>query len=178
MKYILYCAQEANFQTRSMLIPYELLPENRLADLSILKKHSKPHTFTFDGKDYHVDNLLIQNIIWERDGNGNRSHGYQEITEYLKIINEFTRYADGMDEDCYLDLNDKNWCDSAILNLCGGFNNIKNYCQLRSMTSYEDKPIEIIDGFLVLETDDGKLNLPSVDTVEEMFQKYYPGIME
>lgn len=34
-KYILYCAQEANFQTRSMLIPYDLFlqcPE-RVKDL-------------------------------------------------------------------------------------------------------------------------------------------------
>lgn len=40
------------------------------------------------------------------------------------------------------------------------------------MTSYENSPIEIVEGFLVLETNNGKLNLPPVDTVEDLYKKY------
>lgn len=41
-----------------------------------------------------------------------------------------------------------------------------------------EQPIEIVEGFIVLESDNGKLKMSSVDTVEEMFAKYYPKLLK
>jgi hypothetical protein len=167
MKYVLYCAQEANFQTRSMLIPYDLImASKRKEDLEILRKHASSKTFTIDDEEYVVDNLVIQDYTW--DGRS----GSQVPHEYTKIVNDLTRYADGLEEECLRE-QDIKWYDSSITNLTGGFNNVKNYCRLRQLNSYKDKQIEIVEGFLVLETDNGKLKFSSVDTVEEMYMKYY-----
>jgi hypothetical protein len=87
------------------------------------------------------------------------------------------RYADGLDEskfvhaialdeNCYLEMKDKTWYDQSKGGFCKGFNHIKNYKE------WVNKP-NIINSFLVLSTDDGKLNIPTVDTVEELLQKYY-----
>jgi hypothetical protein len=168
-KYILFCAQEANFQTRSMLIPYDkyLMCDNLIKDFDILRKHSKSHIFVIDDQNYTIDNLLIQNFIWHDN------MGQMEENGYSQIIGKLADYANGMDENKYYVANDKIWYDHTIIDLCGGFNHIKNFCKLLNMKSFEKKPIEIIEGFLVLETRDGVYELPIVDTVKEMYDKYY-----
>jgi hypothetical protein len=168
-KYILYCAQDANFQTRSMLIPYDkyLLCDDLVKNFDVLRKHSKEQTFIIAGVNYKIDNLLLQNIMW------NDNCGQAESTEYNIIIDRLTQYADGLDDGQYFSINDKVWYDSTINNLCGGFNHIKNYCSLRNSQSYETKPIQIVEGFLVLQTRDGVLKMPNVDTVKELYEKYY-----
>jgi hypothetical protein len=54
-----------------------------------------------------------------------------------------------------------------------GFNHVINYCNFRNKTSYKGQPINIVEGFLVLETRDGEINMPVVDTVEEMYEKFF-----
>ena len=150
-KYILFLAQEANFQTRSLLISYEEFMKVRKDDYDILKQAvTKVNDI----------NLIIQNYKWQDNC------GTQEIHTHTKIVNQLMRYADGMDEDCYLEMKDKLWYDQSKGNFCKGFNHVKNYKE------WVNKP-NIVDSFLVLTTDDGKLNIPTVDTVEELLQKYY-----
>ena len=168
-KYILYCAQEANFQTRSMLIPYDLImkcPE-RVKDLQTLREnalHNVP--FEHNGKNYIVDQLLIQSINW------NSNMGTYDESPFRHITSDLTSYADGMDEDCFCQSHDKDWANYVICDVASnGFNHVVNYCNFRKKCTY---PIEIVEGFLVLESDNGKLRMSSVDTVEEMFAKYYP----
>ena len=130
-----------------MLIPYNkyLLCDDLIKDFDILRKYCKSQIFVIDGVDYSIDNLLIKNIIW----NGNC--GKTETNEYNPIINRLTYYADGIEEYQYFSENDRVWYDNTITNLCRGFNHIKNYYKLRNSTQYKGKPIEIIEGFLVLE---------------------------
>ncbi|QKF94210.1 hypothetical protein QKU48_gp0752 [Fadolivirus algeromassiliense] len=166
--YILFIGQEANFQSRSMLIPAKEFIEARKEDYEMLKKTSaKNYVFQFDGMDHQIDNLLLQNYIWEDN------MGKQEIREYTQVCNQLTHYADGMDDNCYFDMKDKIWYDKAICNICSGFNHIKNYTKAKNMTMYKKKPINIVDSFLFIELRNGILEMPSCDTVEEMFQKYY-----
>ena len=146
-KYILFCAQDANFQTRSMLVPYDLIMkcESRVKNLQVLRDHAK-HDVKFN-HNYVVDQLLIQNYIWS----GNI--GTQDETPFTQIVNELTNYADGLDEDCYCYLYDKEWYDKTICHVASrGFDHVRNYCEFRNKTSYKDKPIEIVEGFLVLES--------------------------
>lgn len=166
--YILFIGQEANFQSRSMLIPAKEFIEARKDDYELMKRSSaKNYVFRIDGNDHHVENLLLNNIIWE----GNM--GKQEIKEYTQICNFLTHYADGMDEDCYFDLKDKPWYDKAKTNICRNFNHIKNYTKCKNMKTYNNEPINIVDSFLFMELQDGILVMPSCDTVEEMYKKYY-----
>jgi hypothetical protein len=157
MEYILYVGQEANFQSRCMLIPAKEFIRDRPDIYNKLKERSiKNHTI----EDCLIDNLLLQNY----DVEGSRCT--PEIKDYSEYCWKLTHYADGL--DC-IDEIDKEWYDKSILLLGSlGFNHIKNYTKIKNMKQYN-----IIDGFLVLETRDGKLERPDVDTVEEMYAKYY-----
>src|SRR5688572_20180772 len=138
MDYILFVGQEANFQSRSMLIPAEEFLKVRNDDYLLLKRCSiKDRIFTINGINHKIDNLLIQNVIWS----GNR--GSYEKHEYTTIVGQLTQYADGMEEDCYFDMKDKEWYDNAMCNLCRGFNHVKNYTKLKNSTKYN-----IVDSFL------------------------------
>lgn len=166
--YILFLGQQGNFQTRSMLIPAKEFLEARNEDYQLLKKSSKKFTFIIDNIKHEVDNLLLQNIVW----NGN--YGTSETHQYSDICHKLTCYADGLDDDQYYDLKDKEWYDKTPTNLCGGFNHIKNYTELKNLKKHKDQNINIIDSFLVLELRNGILEMPSCDTVEEMYNKFYP----
>ena len=166
-EYILYVAQDSNFQTRSMLIPAKDFLASRKDDYQLLIDNSRQnYKFNLDGQEYVIDNLLIDNIIWS---NG---CGHHEEKVYTKLCHDLTQYADGMD-DYYLSLNDKIWYDKSKTNLCKGFNHVKNFVFCKK--KMENKGFNIINAFLVLQTDDGKLYMPEVDTVEEMYEKYYSG---
>ena len=151
--YILYIAQEANFQTRSLLIPAKefLSIPDRKKDYDILKKNG---------------NLLIHNLVSSKTG------GFQfELTEYTQICGYLSRYADGI--DYYINPADDIWYDISIGGFCSGFNHIKNYNQFKNATNIKGKDVNIIDSFLVLETEDGKFNPSQFDTVNEMMLYYY-----
>lgn len=170
--YILYMAQEANFQTRSMLIPakkFLSIPE-RKQDYDILKNHSiKNYEFIIDGNKYVIENLLIEKMFPVKNDIGQIFQC--EKTEYLSICGKLTHYADGVDE--YLDKDDDIWYDGAIIHFSTGFNHIKNYNKYKSITEIGEKKINIIDRFLVLEMRDGTIELPLFDTEEEMFKSLY-----
>jgi len=170
-KYILFCAQEGNFQTRSMLIPYDLFMkcEPRVADLKTLRDHALNNVeFEHNGVKYIVDRLLIQNFT--REGHC----GHQDKMPFTQIINELTSYADSIMDDCYSHLYDKDWYDEAICDIASaGFNHLRNYCNFRNKTQYNGQSIEIVEGFLVLESENEKLNMPDIDTVGELMRKYF-----
>jgi hypothetical protein len=142
-RYILFAAQEANFQTRSMLIPYDLIMgcEERAKDLSILREHSLKNV-SMGG--YIIDNLLIQVIKWE----GNCGRHVESPTS--KITQQLMSYADGMDEGQVFQLYDLPWASHIIIGVASnGFNHVENYCNFRN-----NKGNEIVEGFLVLERDE------------------------
>lgn len=178
-KYILFCGQEGNFQTRSMLIPVDLLPPHRLLDFEVLRKHAEPmvvnstvftNTLTNEKAGVEgsvtIEQVLFQNIIWKGD------IGHHEETLYDGICSDLISFADWGDEMC--DDKDREWLSSSIYNVCSsGFNHITNYLSMRHATSYKGTPIEVVEGFLVLVKDDGVWSPPPVNTVEEMFETYY-----
>lgn len=162
-KYILYCAQECNFQTRSMLIPYDKIMQcpGRVKDLETLRQFSmKNISFKRGEKEYIVDQLLLENITTHNGG------GIIETTPFTNIINDFTLYADGNHQDVDENDNptyvtyepgDEIWSEHVICHITKGFDHIKNYCEFRNRKEYQDKPIEITEGFLVLETENGTI---------------------
>lgn len=153
-KYILFCAQEANFQTRSMLIPYDLIMEceERRKDLEILRNNAtKDAKLNFRGKSIVIDQLLVQKIVWDS------GWGRAEKTDWNKIARELRQYADGImteeNETYFFQSYDSMWYPHAICNIVSkGFNHAVNYHSFRSRTMYRGKPIEIVEGFLILES--------------------------
>ena len=163
--YILFLGQEANFQTRSLLIPHEefISVPKRKNDYEMLKRSSVSCSFMIEGKKYDVDNLLTINVV----------DGFQEPTEYLKIVNDLMFYADPPLEDCYANIDDKVWYDESFLGFAHDFNHIKNHEHWKNVKEFEREPINIVDSFLVLEMWNGKLNYPTYDTVAEMYASLY-----
>ena len=171
-KYILYCAQEGNFCTRSMLIPHDLIMkcEERVKDLQVLRDNASRNVmFKHRGREYVVDQLLVQNITWDNN------IGRPDDNPYREIIGSFTSYADGMAEGYLSERYDSVWANDIICHVASeGFNDVVNYCNFRNKTQYRGTPIEIIEGFLVLESNNEEgPKMPVVDTVDEMFQRYY-----
>lgn len=159
-KYILYCGQLCNFQTRSMLIPIDSVISNKniCEHFDVLRKHAKITTLIGNNGDkYEIDNLIIVDYKSNKEG-------------FMKSVDSPYGYA------VHSLTSEAEWGNikGAYYNLCSGFNNVKNYITLRSKTSYKNKPIDIVEGFLALESRDGKMLMPPVDTVKEMFDKFYP----
>jgi hypothetical protein len=172
-KYIWFCGQEANFRTRTMLIPYDLIMQcpERVKDLQVLRDHSLKNVsfkYKYKTKEYIVDQLLILNITWK----GNM--GKYDKTPFTEIINDFIRYADGMDEDCLCKEYDKVWANDVICNVkTKGFYHINTYCNFRNQTEYKGKPIEIVEGFLAIESTDVSIRISGINTVEELNKLYF-----
>jgi len=160
-EYILFVGQEANFQSRCMLIPAKEFIKNRSDIYNKLKERSvKNYIFKVDDEDCLIDNLLLQNYNYEG------SMGIPEKKDYSEYCWKLTNYADGSD---FIDERDKEWYNKTVLLLGNlGFNHIKNYVKIKNMKQYN-----IVDGFLFLELRNGELELPDVDTVQEMYAKYF-----
>ena len=137
--------------------------EVRRDDYELLIKSSlKNHKFTIDGEDYIIDNLLFENIQWNNGHRTYQTHEYSNICFILRC------YADGMYGIGYMDMKDKKWYDNSMDNLCSGFHHIKNYNTCKMITSYNGKTVNIIDSFLVLNLDDGKLRISKFEPVEQL----------
>ena len=163
--YILFVAQEGNFQTRSMLIPAEEFLSVRKNDYDLLKNKKIRIT---NGTDV-VDNVVLENYV-----TCSENSRVQEENECNRIVTDLKMYCEWGLEHGYSDTMDKEWYDGAIMNLCDGFDNIANYTESMTIKNINGMDINIIDSFLVLETIDGKISHQSkYRTVEEMMQDVY-----
>ena len=98
-------------------------------------------------KEYIVDQLLIKNYI----GKGNISK--PEKTPITKIIADFMCYADPPAQNCLMECDDLVWKDGIVREVASkGFNHLANCCNFRSKTTWRGQSINIVEGFLVLET--------------------------
>ena len=137
-KYILFCAQEANFQTRTILIPYEEFIKVRKEDYELLKKYSRKNV-NING--VCIDNLLIRRVIW------NNRCGSYENTEWGEAADKLAQYAFDLSYDIFHgDDEDKEWYYKSFKNLATGFDHVSNYKEL--LDKYN-----VVDSFLVLEQD-------------------------
>lgn len=187
-EYILIVAQEANFQSRSILIPKDafLQNEKRRKEYEILKQCASDISLTYGTKNTkNIPGLLINNIVWESTAQGKEEKrvGRHEENPYGLIVSDIMFLANHLYDPDFICPEDTNWLCGSIANFCTGFNHVKNYLMIlrdgviitdfNKHQSLNIKPEEIVDSFLVLEANDGIVNLPAVNTVEEMYTKYY-----
>lgn len=143
--YILFIAQEVNFQSRSILIPIKYFLLVREKEYNILESNTKTVKFSKNDDIITLDNILIQKYKYVDN------LGHQEIYPYTNFCNILTEYAYGMEEEnCYIDLNDKIWYDKSFCNICKGFDHVQNYLECIKMTHYKNKKINIIKSFLYI----------------------------
>jgi hypothetical protein len=142
----LFIIQEANFQSRSMIVPAEDFLKVRKAEYEILRSYSVKASVGVNDQEFTViDNLIVQPVIFE---NNVGTYKNLPFTEFCGLLRG---YADGMDEGCYYDMKDKEWYDSAVISLCTGFNHIENYLKCKYSPQSASCPFTIFDSFLVLE---------------------------
>lgn len=174
-KYIYLLFEDSNFCAKSMLIPYvEFMKQpQRVDDLRTLKAHCAHYVpFTRRGKDYIVDNLLVQSYTYSG------TTGIRDQLPFTKVLDEFFEYLEwGNENGCKA--GDEAWVEKIRTNCVKDmFEPVVAYCDFRHRNSYKGKPIIIVDGFLVLEsriTDNGQqIQNRDVYTVDEMYDKYYP----
>jgi hypothetical protein len=137
-KYILFCAEEANFQTRSMLIPYDKYWSNDslFKCINCLLKISTCDIFTYGYEKVVVNNLIVRDSINKQE---------------LELVDRMIAVASGVD---YEDLDEEtlDWYGQSYINLCNGFDHIANFKKLIKMKQYRKKDILIVHSILVLDT--------------------------
>ena len=143
--YILFIGQESGFQSRSILIPADKFIKVRSDDYDLLIKSCKIRTFVKNGIRIKIGGVLKQKFVFD----GNIGHQIRE--PYTQLCNYLVRYADGLDDDCYYDLKDKEWYDKSICNICSGFNHVQNYLICQALTEFCGKKINIVNSFLFVE---------------------------
>lgn len=157
MKYFLFCGQEANFQTRSILIPLDEFvssSEKRKQDFNLLTQRArKGVVFTFPEKN---TTYIVDNVIYEAE---------DDPTDPVnRIVHDLMYYCL---EDGLLLPTDALWLKNAKFYVASsGFNHVKNYCNY-----LKDNP-HVETGFLYLETTDGKWKAPPFETVDELMKIY------
>lgn len=158
MECILFLSEEANFQSRTMLIPKNLFLSVRNDDYMLLKQHAIKQLFIVDNQEHIIDNVLY--VYYKQE---TKTSLTQISSPYLQIVNELTGYAcentiyydfnTDEREYGYYDVNDEVWYPNAITNLCGGFNHVSNHKYL--LKKYPN----ISESFVVLNVDDPKINI-------------------
>ena len=90
---------------------------------------------------------------------------------YSKICRDLDSYSIPTPFDIgYVQMEDKQWVDSSFCELCGGFDHIENYDNLRKMTEFMGNKVNIIDSFLVLESfENSTVQIAHIDKEENIY---------
>jgi hypothetical protein len=146
MDYILWCGEEGNFATRSMLIPKELFESNpeRARLLQEVRDHSVPRVFHHrDLGDVFIDHWYTLKFEYNLD---ERGCGSAE-SRSLELVDTLTSQADWEYPIC----GHEDWFPESICCLFSGFDHIDTYYHLRHLKKWRGKDINIVEGFLCME---------------------------
>jgi len=148
-EYYLFCGQLGNFQTRSILIPHKLLPENRKKEWDMIKSYKKNNT--------QIENLVVVNLIVDYENKKIKKVGFDpNDTELHRLCDVFMLYAEYSANDEFTNDGDEEWHTYSYGNLCDGSDHVKNYLDLLKLTEFNNKPIKIVDSILMLESNNKK----------------------
>lgn len=173
-EYLLFCGQEANFQTRTMLIPKKLFTEKRFNDWEKIKSFSKPMENVSNG---FLATIEIQGPDF--DGDEEFVNLSKETKEFGKLCRDFTRMANGLNSEdgeyYYFDEDDSKWYPNATTNLGIGFRHEDVFSDLMDMQVLKKRNIIVTEGILCLETVNGKLRSSSKykDPDEMLYNIYF-----
>lgn len=151
-EYILYIAQEANFESRSLLIPVDKLPQHRKDQLDKLREF----VVDLDADDLSVNNVIVINLVEKNFGSFSGYTAEDADLEKALICKDFTFFADPV---IGLDPVDEEWYKHAYHGFAKGFDHIKNYLKYQKITRYKNKDIKIVDSFLILNTRNDQFKL-------------------
>jgi hypothetical protein len=175
-KYIGFVIEEANFQSRTIIIPIDDLSDYRRQQIEIAKLTADEYNVAIFGNDdnlVHITHLFYNDIVWtyKYDVNGHKIGGIgktiSDIKPWYKLMMDMQHYGDWGFKDVDEDLNpvdilmhvdDIKFADTSICNLMGGFDHVANYNTIQKLTEWKGKPIEMECVFFVLDRhkDSGK----------------------
>jgi len=168
-KYIGFVIEDANFQSRTIIIPISDLSEYRRQQIEIAKRTANEYNVAILGHDdnlVHITHLFYNDIVWtyNYDENGRKIGGIgktiSDIKPWYLLMMDMQQYGDCGFKDVDEDLNpvdilihddDIKFADTSICNLTDGFDHVANYNTIQKMTEWEGKPIEMECVFLVLD---------------------------
>ena len=165
-QYILFYSVDGHGGTiPTILIPYDLIIQSpeRVKGLELLRSFTTKNVIfeCFEGQCL-VDQMFIQNSTWK--GNSGR----QDLHPCNEIISSLEFYARGYHQSydmrtytprkIYTDIEDEIWINDIIV-VTGNtmVSPIEEYCELRGLTEYDGIKIDIVEGFLILRSRNGKL---------------------
>lgn len=144
--YILFVSSDANFQTKSMIVPAREFMEIRSDHIEILRKYAYDVTCTNSKKEQiNVHNFLKRELIPCSDNNNGWT---TRQTEWSPVWTDIMKWMNG---DKRIELIDQVWWKKTKVQLAKGKNHVQNWNRLNKMTSYQGKSIRIIESFLSLE---------------------------
>ena len=147
--FILECRSR---EPRSMLCPVNEFLSARRDDYEVLKKHSEKDVTCaeVDGVWKNTGDTLyrIDNILYKTYDDGQLVR--EEHTDFCCNLMD---YADGL-YGYYHDMKDKTWYDQSICHISKDFDVIKAYINCREMKQIKSQAINIVEGWLILETDE------------------------
>lgn len=163
--YLLFVAQCANFQSRSMLIPAKEFFAEHKREWQLMRESCVSETL--DGQ--YVDHLLWRIVDWKG------ALGAPQRTDWNAIVVKLETAMEG-DE---LDISpwDPLWSQKAKRNVISGLDNVDIYCRAQKLTEWQGKPIRIVDSILILEQNrreqvTSKWERPPFSTVDECLEDY------
>jgi len=164
MDFFLFAAMSSDGSTRGMLIPLEHFKLARSSDYNLLISSAKD---MFLGREL-ITNVLIRDVLWNRNSYGHRSVGMDRKTDYSEIVEKLTDYA----EDCKYETcedGDFFWLSNSY-KLASSVSStsskpLETYNAWKNRKEFEGHPVNIVNSFFVLRTHDGEI--PDFPTEEE-----------
>ncbi len=162
MEYILFLAQEANFQTRSILIPKKEFLDDPYwkQKFDMLKRNSKKVLIEYDDQeDVMIENALFQKYVKSTLSGSNNVLPIEAQGCYKKFVHEYTKTCNDLmyyahDFIGFMREEDKKWFDKSFCEFATGFDHIQNYKYWSKINKIEGNDINITDAFLLLDSID------------------------
>lgn len=151
---ILFCIQEANFQTRALIVPKIEFENVRGPDLQLLRRESIKNVpvKVLDDRGQVVSRSKVEHLIYQRLFPVSENAWQSDGTLLDHVLQDLAFYADSCPPECYVREADLDWLQGANKSaLGGGFDHVANYLRLRALDRMDDKPIRVVESFLVLE---------------------------
>lgn len=161
-EYVLFCSQEANFQTRSILIPVEDITSELEEMLNILDMYSRPFKARIEGEEYIINKMLTTSSIWDINCGSTITTPFTNAAGQLEFI-ACEGEGRGRENGPF---SRSGWDRNAIrpIEIRGGFDHITNFVEYMNIKEYDGEQIVVIDGYLVLEGE--QLPMDEMRTIE------------
>lgn len=149
--YILFIMQEGLEPTKSLLVNAKEFVQKYRAEYLRLRDFKSVLKYNYKGVDYNIEDTIYLPYQYNEQGN----FYYLEDNDVYKFCIDLQLFASSKSFIPRRFINDE-WIHTSISGFCNGTNHLKNYMQVRHITT---ENVNIVDGFLIIELKNQKLCL-------------------